>query len=42
MTTPGDFSRTAKKIVCPPKCLELSDNKLLVFGPAVTTDEKSN
>lgn len=41
LTEPGDFSITAKKIKCPPKCLELTDQKIVVFGSAENKDEKS-
>lgn len=32
---------TAKKVTCPAKCLETTDNKIVVFGSAENKDEKS-
>jgi len=42
LTDPGDLSVTATKVKCPQKCIELTDNKINVFGPAENKDEKSN
>lgn len=41
ITEPGDFSKTGVKISCPINCIEKTDNKMNVFGPAELIDDKS-
>lgn len=40
-TAAGDFSLTGTKICCPAKCVELTENKLVVFGPETGSSELS-
>lgn len=41
ITEPGDLSVTALKVKCPAKCILLTDNNMLVFGPSENMDDKS-
>jgi len=40
-TAAGDFSLTGTKVCCPANCIELTENKLVVFGPETGNSEKS-
>jgi len=40
-TAAGDFSLTGTKVCCPVNCIELTENKLIVFGPETSSVEKS-
>jgi len=42
ITEPGDLSVTATKVKCPKKCIQLTENTMVVFGPAENMDEKSS